>query len=330
MSQKVKSINNLGPLSTLLAKTAIKQGAKIKVISLPAVFWVIKGTKKWLFFGVYTPLNKLPGGKIADNKKLTKKIWQEAKIPIAQDLVVTPDNYKKLLSKTDINFPVVAKPMAGTLKGIGVVTNIRTKKTLGKIVKKLFIKGHHRVLVEEFYSGLNDYRVLVLKGKIIAVARRIPPFVVGDGKGSIKKLLEEKNAERKKSKEIKLGLIKVDEEMKMNLKNQKLSLKSVPKVGETICVKNVCNLGAGGEVEDVTSKICKYNKDLAIKAAEVMDLELAGLDFLCDDIAKPLKKGKGILLEVNEHPDIALHHFPQIGRPKLVADQIIKEILKQK
>ena len=80
-------------------------------------------------------------------------------------------------------------------------------------------------------------------------------------------------------------------------------------------------------IKDLSKKIAKK---LAIKAAEALDLKLAGVDFLCKDISKPLKKRQGILLEVNEHPDISLHIFPQKGKPRMVADQIIKEVLKLK
>ncbi|MFH1537264.1 MAG: hypothetical protein ABID45_04705 [Patescibacteria group bacterium] len=325
---KQKMSKKLGPLSMMLVDAAKRQGAKIKVVSPPATFWTIKGKKKWLFCGVYTPLNKLPGGKIADNKKWTKRVWLASGLPVAKDFIVTEKNYIERIRDNKISFPLVVKPMADSLKGYGVVTNIRSKKDLEKICQKLFKKNHPRLIIEEFYQNLIDYRVLVLNGKVIATSKRIPPYVVGDGKSTIKKLISEKNKIRKEFKEAELGAIKMDDEFRISLKNQKMTLNTVPKKNKYVKLKNVCNQGSGGEVEDATNDICKFNRKLAIKAAEALDLKLAGVDFLCKDISKPLKKRKGILLEVNEHPDLSLHIFPQKGKPRMVADQIIKEVLK--
>lgn len=318
------------PIPRLLAEAAVMEGAKVKIVKLPTIFWVEKGRKRWLFYGAFTPLNRLAAGKVADNKKLTKSAWKQEKLPVAQDVVLNKRNFNERFKAVKWHFPVVLKPMAGTIKGRDVVTNIRTEKGLKTVAKRMFRKGHADILVEEYYDKLVDYRVVVLKNEVIAVAERTPPLVLGDGKKTIFELIGEKNEQRSGAKEIGLGEIKIDDELKNNLANQGLKPDAVLAKNRKVRLKNVCNLGGGGEVADATDEICAHNKNLAIRAARALDLDFVGLDLLCKDIAKPLRKGGGILLEANERPDIALHHFPQKGKPRPVAREVLRALLKEK
>jgi cyanophycin synthetase len=49
-----------------------------------------------------------------------------------------------------------------------------------------------RIVVEQFAEG-RDHRVLVVNGKVVAAAERVPACVIGDGKHTIAELIEEEN-----------------------------------------------------------------------------------------------------------------------------------------
>ena len=152
---KKLNIDDLWKLAKIYAKAGKKLGAKITVVSV-SIFWLEKGSKKGLFMGSTTPLNRLPAGRIAENKMVTKKLWKQAGLPIAEDLIVSKEKFEELVNKTKIKFPVVIKPASGTLGGEGIVTNIKSKKELLNFLKKSFKKRRRKIIVEEYYKNLTD------------------------------------------------------------------------------------------------------------------------------------------------------------------------------
>lgn len=319
----------LSPLCRLLATAAFELGYQVDVYKNTNLFRVAHQGKFYLVSSAYTPLNVYSSAQITDNKYFTNAILKEAGIPVPPNVPVRRAEFKrKEWSLGRLSAPWVVKPLKGTLKGNGVVTDIIRYKDLRRYLRRGLNK-YPSMLIEKYYSGLQDYRVLVLDHKIIGVLHRIPAYVIGDGRSSIRQLILAKNKQRQQSKVIKLGPIKVDSELRNKLKHQHLSLHSVPKLNKRVQLKNVCNFGAGGEVHDVTRQICRENANLAVKATKALDLRLAGIDFLCTDISKPLRRTGGVIIELNQHPDIAMHHFPQLGQPRCVAREIVQAFFQQ-
>lgn len=317
------------PISGLYLEAAYSLGAKVVAYPHINTFKIQKDAKWYFFQGAATPLDQYSHGKIADDKYRTNLLLAEAGVPVSQSVVIRKQDFEdNNWDVSSLRFPVVAKPLAGTVKGNGVITNIKTKKELERILADKF-QRRKRVLVEEFQEDLIDYRVLALDGKVIGVLERKAAYVIGDGAHTIRELIGLKNRERKAFPHAKLGKIAVNgKELLRKLASQRLSLDSIPKKNAYVRLKNVCNLGAGGEVVDVTDAICKENKDIARKAAKALNLRLAGFDFLCNDIGKPIDKTGGVVIEVNQHPDIAMHHFPQAGKSRNVTKKIIKAFYK--
>ncbi|MFH1781412.1 MAG: hypothetical protein ABH835_02250, partial [Patescibacteria group bacterium] len=255
--KKKDDFSKMGKISRLMLETAQEMGIGYEIVHPPYVYRLKKAKKEAFFYATYMPINQLSGSKVSDHKKITKKVWEKHNIPVAKDFIINKNNWQGKIKEKEINikFPVVLKPLSGTIQGYGVVTDIKTKRQLNYTVKKMIKKGIKQFLVEEFYSGLNDYRVLVLNGKVIAGAKRVPAYVEGDGKKNIKELINEKNMKRTAEKKIKLGKIKIDLELKNSLKTEKLKLKSILTNGRKLQLKNVCNLATGGEVENVTDQI---------------------------------------------------------------------------
>ena len=56
-------------------------------------------------------------------------------------------------------------------------------------------KKHHALSVCPYYEALNEYRVIVLNGKVVLMYKKIKPEIIGDGKSTIKDLLIEFNQE---------------------------------------------------------------------------------------------------------------------------------------
>lgn len=317
-------LGNLRPLSRLLAEEALELGYRVDVYEDLNIFQISHNRRSCLVRGAITSLNNYIGADLADHKFYTNSILRDVGVPVPRSVRIKRSAFARGdWNVSELRPPLVVKPTYGTLKGLGVVTNIVNTRDLTRYLRKGF-RTYYSMLVEEFHEGLNDYRVLVLDGKIIGVLHRIPAYVVGDGMSNIGGLIRQKNELRKQVQEIKLGPISIDAELRHKLKSQRLSMRSVPALGRTVMLKNVCNFGAGGEVHDVTDQISTANATLAVKACKVLGLRLAGLDFLCRDISKSVQHTGGVVLEINQHPDFAMHHFPQEGKPRNVSRQIVR------
>ena len=81
---------------------------------------------------------------------------------------------------------MVLKPLNAN-HGRGVTTDIRDDAQLEKAYDKAKEHGN-AVIVETFLEGL-DHRLLVVDGKLVAAAKRVPAHVVGDGKHSVEELV---------------------------------------------------------------------------------------------------------------------------------------------
>ena len=326
---KEELFSSLFTINGLLARAAYDLGLPVSVYEGANMFQVKIGRHSIPIKSIQTPLDTYAATAIANNKFYNNTVWQAAEIPVAPFTRIYKKDFKKGNWDIDgLSFPLVIKPNHGTVKGNGVITDIRTPKRLEKLLTKAF-EDYSYMLVEEYATGLKDYRVLVLNNQVLGVLERVPAFVIGNGVDTIDTLIDKKNKRREKRSAEGLGPIKVNRELHRTIKKQGFTIDSgIPKKRQRVQLKNVCNLGAGGEVHDVTDRIHPDNVKLAIKACKAIDLNLAGLDFLCENIAKPLDDQRGHLIEANPNPDIAMHQFPQSGESRDIAIQVMKAIKK--
>ncbi len=220
-----------------------------------------------------------------------------------------------------IGFPVVVKPNSGS-QGVGVAL-VSTKHEFYQAMRKVF-EGDKIALVQKVVKG-KDYRVVVLDNKIISAYERIPLSVVGDGKLSIEKLLNQKKKYfHKINRDIK---VKIDDpRIKNKLKHQGLNIKSIIPKGEQIFLLDNANLSQGGDSVDVTKVVHEKVKKIAVKLTRDMGLRLCGVDLMIEGDIKD-RPNKYWVLEVNAAP--GLDHYVTTGRAqaKIVEDMYL-EVLK--
>jgi D-alanine-D-alanine ligase-like ATP-grasp enzyme len=238
---------------------------------------------------------------------------------------------KTIKSKDDINaafkyakslgFPVIVKPNSGS-QGVDVAL-VYSRETFFKAMNKIF-KNDRMALVQRKVTG-KDYRMVVLDNKIISAYERIPLSVVGDGKLSIKKLLEKKKKYFKKIKRD-INIDVSDPRIKSKLKFLGKNINSIPKKDEKVFLLDNANLSSGGDSVDVTNSIHKDFKKIATKLTKDMGLRICGVDLMIDgDIAD--KPKKYWVIEVNSAP--GLDHYVTTGKAqeKIVEDMYL-EVLK--
>jgi D-alanine-D-alanine ligase-like ATP-grasp enzyme len=215
---------------------------------------------------------------------------------------------------------IVIKPNKKSL-GIGVKVKPKSAQEIKLAVRHIFegLKTDE-LIVQEFIQGDFEYRVVLCNGCFLDALRRVPAFVTGDGRRSIKQLVSEKN---KKRDQFNFKLIKVDKVVTTHLRERGMDLKSVPVKDKVVFLRKTCNMAQGGEVYRV--KPAKEYVDLFEKIARVSSLAHIGLDFIGPDISKTFKSS-GAFNEINYSPMIDVHYFADLkeGEPLKTSKKLLK------
>lgn len=257
---------------------------------------------------------------ICDNKNITKKYLSKLNVPVPEGEKFTKKNStQEICDYADkIGYPVVLKPTDGNA-GKGVFANIQTKKALISLVDHVQNElGYDEILIERFIAGV-EYRVVVIDDRIIGAMIRRPASVLGDGKHTIKQLINQKNKIRQTNPHLTSRLIKVDREVIDILERSGYTLKSVPEKDVRVYLRTKSNLSAGGDSIDVTDLLTPELKKIVIDAGKAIPgLAHYGVDMIVDS-----ERNTGTILEVNARPGIGGHMFPVEGKPRDFAKEII-------
>ena len=243
----------------------------------------------------------IPKWQVIDNKSQIEKIWSQ------------------------YNKPVVIKPV-GLNGGHGVVVGINKLEEAERAFEfaQDACKRHvgkdwqNKIMIQEQVKG-EDYRLLVINGKLEITTKRIPAFVIGNGKDTIEKLIEETNKDPRReitSPTHTLKPILIDEPLLAYLKEQGLTLNSVPTKDTRVFVRKVASMSQGGITEDFTNNVGPEIKAIVESIATSIHAFTLGVDILCQDISKPLTKENGAILEINMMPEGYLNVYPVIGKTR--------------
>lgn len=282
-----------------------------------------KNGKQWYTRGSRTSLQSSVGKTIADNKALTKKILHHYNLPTAQSVTVFSESELERVS--ELAFPVVMKPLDAR-HGAGVIVGIKTQAEAEGRYRN---SEYPKVIFEEMLEGV-EYRVVVVNFKFVAATFRKPAHVVGDGVSSIEQLIAEKNQHpwRGKGHTANMTFIEVDELVESYLREQGLSVTSVPAKDQEVMLRKTANLSTGGEAWDVSDEVSDENKALFEQIARACDLNTVGIDIMCQSLQEPLtQQPKAGVIEVNASPGLRMHHYPLVGKPRNVARAILEMVL---
>ncbi len=276
--------------------------------------------KHWFIINTATPLTNTTGTTISKRKSLTNYILDKANIPVPKQVVLNSAvDAIKFFNRYE---NIVIKP-SQQLGGKGVTLLPECEddviKAYNEALEKTNAKGNDKVLGEQFLSGEN-YRFLVVGDNVVGIVRRKSAHVIGDGKSTIKELIDIKNIERKNNL---LMPIVIDNEVELRLKNFHKTLNDIPKLNEEVILRYNCNLTTGGTTEECYSEAHQYYKDLAVKAVKAIDSEFGGVDIIAEDISQPSKCGVN---EINYNPGLRIHYKVDKGNIVKVAIPIMEYI----
>lgn len=314
----------LGPTTRALVDAAERRGIPVMRLNDQSLIQFGYGSRQKRIRASITGDTAQIAVDIAGDKNLTKQLLAEAGLPVPRGVVVRGED-AAVAEARRLRWPVVVKPLDGN-HGRGVTTDIRSEEA----VRAAFAlaSGHsRRVIVEQQVPG-NDHRILVVGGKVVAVAERVPAQVIGDGFHSIQQLIDFLNDDPRRGNghENVLTRIAPDDAMAQLLAKSGKTLSSVPMAAEVVRLRDTANLSTGGTAVDRTDVIHPYNVAVAEQAAAVVGLDVCGIDFLTPDITRPVRETGGGIVEVNAAPGFRMHLEPSSGTPRDVATPVIDAI----
>ena len=196
-------------------------------------------------------------------------------------------------------YPLIVKP-ATLSQGIGI-TKIYNKEEAKEALKVTLNSKDRTFIIQEFAKG-NDYRVVVLGDKILQAYKRVPFHVIGDGKRTIRELIDTKVQsfiEEDRDKKVD----KNDPRIMECIKDAGYEIDDVLEEGKMLKLQNIANLSLGGIAVDCTNTISEYYKKMALSVAKRLNLDMCGIDIICEDLEDEENREYKIL-EVNSAPGL--------------------------
>ncbi len=258
---------------------------------------------------------------LAGDKDATKKTLGDMGVPVPKGYRIQDEAELDNVIE-HIGFPVVIKPLDAN-HGRGATIGIKTMRGAKNAFAKA--KEHSRnVIVEKSLSG-KDFRALVVNNKLVAVAERTPAHIIGDGKNTIQELIDKTNSDPRRGygHENVLTQIDVDSQTKRLLKHKKYTLKTVLEKDEKLYLKSTANISTGGTAIDRTDEVHPQNVFLFERIAQIIGLDIAGVDVVAPNISEPLTENGGGIIEVNAAPGFRMHLDPSEGIGRNVAEYVI-------
>lgn len=265
---------------------------------------------------------------IMENKVVTKKVLSKAGFNVPKSLEFTSIEQAVAHYALFEGRAVVIKPKS-TNYGLGITIfkqGVTHREDFVKAIEIAF-REDKEVMVEDYLIG-TEYRFFVLGDETLAVLLRVPANVIGDGKNTVRELVEIKNSDplrgdgsRSPLKKIALGDIEL-----LQLKEQGLTPDSVPQAGQIVQLRANSNISTGGDSIDMTDKMHESYKQIAVGVAHAMGAKVCGVDLIIPDLTKqaePSLNSWGVI-EANFNPMMMMHIFPYQGKSRRLTKNVIK------
>lgn len=320
---------SLGPTTQSLVDEAKRRGIPVMRLNEGSLIQLGHGKYQQRIRASITGKTSLVAVEAAQDKDFTKQLLAGSGVPVPKGVVVRSVD-EAVQAARRLRYPLVTKSLDGN-HGRGVTTDIREEAQLRFGFEQARAEAKRQsVILEQYFAG-NDHRILVVGGQVVAVAERVPAHVVGDGVSTITALVEEVNKDPRRGEghEKVMTRIRIDAQVEECLARSGLTPESVPEAGQVVMLRPTANLSTGGTAIDRTNEIHPDNAEIARRAALVIGLDIAGIDFMAPDISRSVRETGGGVIEVNAAPGFRMHIEPSQGAARDVARPVIEMLFPQ-
>ncbi len=311
----------LGPSTASLVKAAKERGIPWIRLNNRSLIQLGHGRYQRRIQATVTSETHHIAVELASDKEETIRILGDLGLPVPRQRLVYTEA-EALRAAQRVGYPAVVKPLNAN-HGRGISIRLMEPEQISAAFAEA--QQHSRgVIVESFIEGL-DHRMLVVNGELIAVSKRVPGHVIGDGKQTIEALVEEVNSDPRRGvgHEKVLTRLEFDAQAKRLLAKLGYTKDTVPAAGETVSLRSTANLSTGGTAIDVTDVVHPDNREMAVRAVKAIGLDVGGVDFLSTDISQSYKDTGAAICEINAAPGFRMHVAPSEGTPRDVAGPVM-------
>jgi len=304
----------LGPSTAAIVEEARRRGIPVRRLNSSSLVQLGLGRNLRRIQAAMSDNTSAIGVEIAQDKDDTRRVLGAIGLPVPDGATAaTLDDALELAR--EIGYPVLLKPLDAS-HGRGISGRLDDEAAV-RHAWPLAAEFSRRVVVERFVSG-NDYRVLVVDGRVAAVAERVPAHVVGDGRSTVRELIDEANRDPRRGRGHGRALTRLPDDARTEefLAHRGYGMDSVPGAGERVPLRATANLSTGGTSIDRTDEIHPDNVTACEMAAGIVGLDIAGIDVLSPDVSVPFRENGAVIIEVNAAPGLRMHTHPIEGKPR--------------
>jgi GNAT-family acetyltransferase (TIGR03103 family) len=296
-------LDDVNPYARIIAEEALRRGIRVEVTD-PA--WgelrLSVGGRTVLTRESLSEFTSAVAMSRCDDKRVTRRIMERAGVRVARGALACEGDLDAATALLEECGEVVVKPARGE-QGRGITVGVRDAEGLARAVD-LALQFCPDVLVEELVSG-EDLRVVVIDHEVVAAAVRRPAEVVGDGRSTVRQLIEKTSRRRERATGGESS-IPQDDTTDEIVAEAGHAMDDVLPSGERLRVRRTANLHTGGTIEDVTDRLHPDIAESAVRASRAIGIPVTGLDFLVPAVDGP----DHVFIEANERPGLA-NHEPQ-------------------
>ncbi|WP_394404589.1 bifunctional glutamate--cysteine ligase GshA/glutathione synthetase GshB [Streptococcus sp. 20-1249] len=266
------------------------------------------------------------------NKTVTKKILDQAGFPVPAGNEFSSKDQALRYYNFVADKAIVVKPKS-TNFGLGI-SIFQEPTSLADYEKALDIAfaEDSNVLVEEFIAG-TEYRFFVLDGKCEAVLLRAAANVVGDGKQTIRQLVDEKNQNPLRGRDHRspLEIINLGDIELLMLQQQGYTPDTILPAGVKADLRGNSNISTGGDSIDMTELMDDSYKQLAADMASAIGAWVCGVDLIIPDrqLISTKEHPNCTCIELNFNPSMYMHTYCHEGPGQIVTRKILDKLFEE-
>ncbi|OBH09752.1 N-acetylglutaminylglutamine synthetase [Mycobacterium sp. E1747] len=299
-----ETVDDLNPYARIIADEALRRGIWVEVLDAETgEMRLTHGGRSVITRESLSEYTSAVAMCRCDDKRLTRRLVSEAGITVPRARLATFD-------EGDYNFltevgEVVVKPTRGE-QGKGITVGVTADSGPEELAAALARarQQHPDVLIEQRVQG-DDLRLVVIDGRVVAAALRMPPEVIGTGEHSIRDLIAAESRRRSAATGGE-SRIPIDDLTESTVAEAGWTLDDVLPQGSRLRVRRTANLHQGGTIHDVTAVVNSELCRVAVTAAEAIGIPVTGIDLLVPDVTG----AEYAFIEANERPGLA-NHEPQ-------------------
>ncbi len=312
---------HLGPSTASLVHTAEKRGIPWIRLNQYSLIQFGHGMHQQRIQATITSRTPHIAVELASDKEETNKILANLGLPVPKQRLVSREE-QAVRAARDIGYPVVIKPYNAN-HGRGVAIHLTDEEQV-RAAFPLAQQHSQSVIVESFITG-EDHRMLVVNGQLVAVAKRVPGHVVGDGSHTVEELVAIVNSDPRRGvgHEKVLTRLEFDAQAERLLAQKGYTAQTIPADGEVVYLRSTGNLSTGGTSIDVTDIVHPDNIEMAVRTVKALGLDVGGVDFLTPNITVSYKENGGAICEVNAAPGFRMHTAPSEGKARDVSGPVL-------